>query len=89
MEEKSQQPTKPLEPLENACFLDRYNNSDLSLNIAKLMINNESLDISEKLLNILYLFNDYLDNININNHSIIIKNLLKLFQEKNEKKTRS
>jgi hypothetical protein len=72
-------------PLEKACFLDRYTNSDLFINIVKLNTISSS-EKSEQLLSILYLFNDYLDNININNHSMIIENLLELFKEKKEKR---
>ena len=86
MEDNPQQPPQPPQPLEDSYVLNIYNNNDLSENISRLQVNVKSIsNVSEELLNILYLFNDYLDNININNHSIIIINLLKLFQEKKEK----
>ena len=45
----------------------------------------KSDEISKKLLYVVYIFNDYLDNININNHNKIIVKLYEIYIEKNEK----
>ena len=72
--------------LKDGCFLEIHNNT-----LDKLSALTASLDtivstdkISEILLNIVIIFNDYLDNININNHNIIIKKLYELYKKNKE-----
>ena len=72
--------------LKDGCFLQIHNNT-----LDKLSALTASLDtivstdkISEILLNIVIIFNDYLDNININNHNIIIKKLYELYKKNKE-----
>ena len=57
--------------------------SELLIELNNLIQKSESNDkISEILLNIVTIFNNYIDNININNYSIIIKQLYELYIEK-------
>ena len=59
------------------------NLSELLIELNNLIQKSESNDkISEILLNIVTIFNNYIDNININNYSIIIKQLYELYIQK-------
>jgi hypothetical protein len=69
-----------IDHLKNSCFL-KIHKTTLD-DISKLTDSLDSISkdkISEILLNIVIEFNNYLDNININNHNIIIKNLYQLY----------
>jgi hypothetical protein len=80
-----------IEHLTNSCFLQIHNNTlnkifDLIKILAKVNKTDEISKISEILLQLVTLFNNYLDNININNHNIIIKQLYDLYKNNIEEK---
>ena len=71
--------------LKDACFLEIHNNTLDELSALTDSLETDSTDkISEILLNIVIIFNNYLDNININNHNIIIKKLYELYKNNKE-----